>query len=230
MEETSFVPIWYDGSKKDLDLHVQYMKLSNGYCLECQRPISKHHYLCSNCRTHLKMNGLEYKRVGYKEVGLLTINYQQSIHRKLFKCNAPYLYRGLKENRVKTRIKEETILAAVEKIDIYLSNQIEDEKTKGLYLQIRGERNAQRRIMYSLILYCIAYYVLDAKEFKHKSHFQASLVKQLDNEIKRIYIKKYFSQNDFLKGTKLYYRNLSTNKIIFNSILDIIKPILLEIY
>lgn len=230
MEETSFIPQWYDGSKKDLDNHVRYMKLSNGYCLECQKPISKHHYLCTNCMTELKLNGLENKRVGYKEVGLITINYQQSIHRKLFKCNAPYQYRGIKENRIRTKIKESTILHAVEKLDNYLSNQTTDTKTMELYLQIKKEKNAQRRIMYSLILYSVAYFILDAKAFKHKSHFQASIVKQLDNEVKRIYIKKYFNQNDFLKGTKPYYRTLATNREIFNSILNIIKPILLELY
>jgi len=227
--QTEFTPIWNDKTFSDIKLHKEYIKLSNGYCLECQKPLTYKHYLCSNCLTELKINGLEKKRVGYKSVGESTINFQQHLHRKFFKCNAPMQYRGNKEDRLKTNIKEETIIKCENILHTYLLSS-SDEQLRNLYDDIKDLRNTQRRLLYGIFLYGLSYNLLELKDFKHKAHYQASIVKQLDNDIKRMWIRTNY---DILKESKIksvYYRTLEQNKEIYVAISRAIAPMLLEVY
>lgn len=224
-----FEPMWNDNSFSDIRLHRQYMKMANGYCLECQKPLNYKHYLCQNCITQLKLNGLEVKRVGYKEVGLSTINYQQYLHRLFFGCNAPYIYRGNKEERIKTNIKKETINKACDILHNYLLHS-SDNQMKILYKDIQDLRNTQRRLLYSITLYAISYYIEENKSFKHKAHYQASIVKQLDNDIKRMFIRTNYKDPKRLITQSVYHRTLTQNKEIYKAISKAVSILLLEVY
>lgn len=229
MQDTTFIPIWNDNSFADIKLHNQYRKLANGYCLECQKPLNYKHYLCQNCITQLKLNGLEYRRVGYKRVGESTINYQQYLHRKFFKCNAPLQYRGEKENRLKTNIKQETINKATDILHNYLLNS-SDTELSNIYKEIQHLRNTDRRLLYGILLYGISYYIVEIKDFKHKAHFQASIVKQLDNDIKRMFIRTNYKNPDKLIKHNPYHRTLSQNKEIYTAISKAISILIIEVY
>jgi hypothetical protein len=227
--QDKFTPIWNDNTFSDIKLHRQYLKLANGYCLECQKPLIYKHYLCTNCINQLKVNGLEHRRVSYKTVGLSTINYQQHLHRKFFKCNAPYQYRGLKENRIKTNIKEETIDKSCDILHNYLLSSL-DNQIPILYKDIHHLRNTQRRLLYSILLYGISYYILEIKDFKHKAHYQASIVKMLDNDIKRMWIRTNYKETEKILKRSVYHRTLTQNKEIYTAISKAIAPLLLEVY
>lgn len=223
MQET-FKPIWNDKSLNHIRKHNQYKKESNGYCLQCQRPLQGNfHYLCPPCIQELKLNGLEYRRVGYKEVGNQTINYQQHLHRLFFKCNAPYNYRGIKENRIKTNIKEETIDKMCIKLDSYLSSL--STNLGELYHHIKDLRNTQRRLLYGITLYSIAYNILEYKGFKHKAHYQASISKQLENDIKRMYIRTHTPE--LVDSCRL--NSLSQYKHIYKIASDCTNSLVLEV-
>ena len=211
-------PIWNDLSSEHKKIHNKAMKESNGYCIECQKPVTFKHYLCNVCIRNLKLTGLEQTRVGYKQVGLETINYQQYLHRAYFKCNAPYEYRGIYEDRLRTSITQEHINTATNILHNSLLN-LPDCQLKTLYIKIQDMRNCQRRLLYGITLYGLAYYILESKSFKHKTHYQASIVKQLENDIKRMYIRTHINNIDpkhDIESAK--HRTLLLSKQLYNII------------
>jgi hypothetical protein len=212
-----------------MKLHNTYKRLANGFCLECQKPLPYKHYLCVSCINQLKLNGLEQKRVGYKTVGKATINYQQYLHRKFFNCNAPMQYRGEKVNRLNTNIKEETINKSCDMIHNYLLNSLDTQMTY-LYKDIQDLRNTQRRLLYSVTLYAISYYIIELKDYKHKAHYQASIVKMLDNDIKRMWIRTNYNKPNKLTFDSVYHRTLTQNKEIYTAIAKAVAPLMLEVY
>jgi hypothetical protein len=228
MQEVGFMPIWHDNSTRDKALHISYMKQSNGYCISCQKPLTYKHYLCTNCKRSLVNTGLEPKRVSYTDVGLSTINYQQNIHRIYFGCNAPYQYRGLKENRIKTNIQQSTIDKATHTLHNSLLN-IEECNIKQLYKEIQSYRNCQRRLLYGITLYAISYYIEECKLFKHKAHYQASIVKQLENDIQRMYIRTHNNNKDKLNVISSANRNLSLSKDLYRIISICLSGIIVEV-
>lgn len=221
-------PIWNDKSREHTKIHHQNIKEANGYCLHCQKPLQwTKHYLCINCQRQLKVNGSEHRRVSYKTIGELTINYQQSIHRRFFGCNAPYKYRGEAKNRVRTNIKKQTIEESANKLNNSLLS-LQDCELKTIYTKIQNLRNTQNRLLYAITLYSIAYYILESKEFKHKAHFQASIVAQLENDIKRMYIRTHFDTYERLE-TK-WNRSMTLSKKLYELIHNSVSGILLEVY
>lgn len=198
---------------------LDYCKLANGYCIECEKPIKKNYYICPRCSIALAGSGLT-RRVYFKKVSDITINYIQHLHRTFFGCNAPYKYRGLKENRIRNNIKQETINELCKKLHIELQNT-KLGKLPEFYNQVKDTPNILRRLLYNMVLYGIAYYIYNDKSFDNEAVYQASQVRMLDNQIKRTYIR--LNQNE--EGDYKYLRYDTYNRLSRQRlILKIIEP------
>lgn len=185
------VAFWNDLSREHKNKYYALKKLDVGCCLECRRPKRNWHYLCTTCMAKLKNTGLELKRVSFREVGQNVINYQQHLHRAFFGCNVGLDYRGLKENRKKYVIPQEDIDKASVILSRYLSVTTKNAQQKELYLSVKDLRNTNRRLLYSITLYAISYFIEDYKEFKSFAHYQASICRQLDNDIVRMFMRTH---------------------------------------
>lgn len=192
MEDLAF---WNTRDKEHTRLYVKFRIMDEGYCLECRKPNHKErHYLCPTCLSHLKLSGLEQKRVKFKDVGANTINYQQYLHRTFFGCNVGVDYRGKREDRIKSKVPQEDINKACKVLEKYFLYKTDLVQQKELYMEVKDLRNTLRRLLYSITLYAISYFILNYKEFKSLAHFQASIVRQLDNDLVRMYIRTHRGQ------------------------------------
>lgn len=220
-------PFMYNGSSEHKKLVAQMRKEANGHCYWCNKPLTSYYqYMCNSCKWHIKARGLEYRRVGFTEVGLNTINYQQLIHRKFFNCSAPYKYRGKAENRVKTMLSEKTIDASCKKLDHFLSNKY---YRKELYNKVKHIKNSQKRILYWLTLYSISYFILNNKDFASEVHFQASIIRSLDNNVNRLHYRARGERVEELVIEKGKERTMKVLLQQYEAIMSAVQPLLLEL-
>ncbi len=170
--------------------YKEYIRMANGYCLACNRPTIKEY--CPMCIKDLVTRGLEARRVTFGEVGRTCINYQQYLHTSFFKCNVLYKYRGIKEDRIKAKVSEQTLITATMDIRnllscksyVYLEKRYSKRTTVvHKYHEIRDTRNFDRRILYNITLFYICYHI-ENKLFKTEAHFYASLIYHIDSYIK----------------------------------------------
>ena len=197
--------------------YFNYIKLANGHCLECEKPVNRRAYLCAKCSLRLAGTGLS-KRVYFTKISEITINYIQHLHRTFFKCNAPYKHRGLKEQRIKNHIKQETIDELCRKLDIELQNP-KLGRIPELYNQIKNTPNLLRRLLYNMTLYGIAYYIYNHKSFENEAVYQASQTRMLENQIKRTFIRlNQNKEGDYSYIKRKGYNNLTRQRIILNII------------
>ena len=65
----------YFNTKDNYPKYVEDLKRANGFCLNCNKPLTYKHILCNNCRTAgLYYDGLEDSRVKFGAVGRSVIN------------------------------------------------------------------------------------------------------------------------------------------------------------
>lgn len=154
--------------------YYQDIKEAGGYCLHCQRPLLTQfsRVLCTHCNRDYFINASEDKSINIQEVGLITINYQQHLHRSLFGCNADYRYRGLKQDRITNNLTKEEIDNATNKLSIFLE-QIPQ------YKAIPQPKKNPKRILYYAILYYISYFIESSPLYKTDNHFYLSMYKTL---------------------------------------------------
>lgn len=99
-------------SKKE---YKQLLKEANGYCRYCNRPSLN--LVCSKCKTKILYGSLDANRISLGVVFKHTINFQQTINRQIIGCNAPYKYRGLKEDRYTFNIPNELVDKCANQLD-----------------------------------------------------------------------------------------------------------------
>lgn len=200
--------------------YYQKIREANGYCLLCQRPLklqfSKIH--CATCSKNQRHNGYEDKSVNIPIVGKSTINYQQHLHRAIFRCNADYRYRGTKEERIITTLTQEQISIATNKLDILLL------RTCKQYQLTQEQNRNPKRILYYTILYYIAYYILNLKDFKTDNHFYLSMYKAI-----RYIVHNHHYKSSHIKlmgyNEQYNYQDVRRDIPVINSI---ISPLLTE--
>lgn len=222
-------PFWKDGSKEQTRLVIQMRRESYRNCVNCYAPIDPRFSkggICSKCNFALYANGMEGYRIKIGQVGAITINYQQHLHRKFFGCNVGVAYRGLKEDRIRCDfIKEETIVKASAVLDKHLLNS---ERTL-LYKDIQKVKNVARRILYYQVLYGIAYFIVESDKFRHLAHYQASCVRAMFNDVNRIYIRQMKSKG-LPYDTPRYTAKLNSQVVNdYKAIVRAIEPILVEL-
>lgn len=205
---------------------------ANGYCSYCNRPMGKFHYLCKSCQSYLKKAGLEGHTVRFKDIGLATINYQQYLHTSFFKCNAPYQYRGKKEDRIKASIPEELINRQLDKL-VYLyrrTTYTSRNKTYTIPLYFtklvsdtQDLPNVFRRLLYNLLLIQISYHIERTNLYRTEAHYQSTLV---NFPYKHLYQHRYKNL-----GIKEYSVEPRMKHILFQleELTNILQPLLIEV-
>ena len=218
------VAFWYDGSKEHKKLYKELSRKANKMCLECNKPLTRYSYLCQNCIGKLKISGLEQTHVYYTDVGISTINYQQYLHTRFFNCNARYEYRGLKQDRVKLTIDQSIIDKSSQIISNYLTNITKDERLIELYSKVKHLKNTDRRLLYSITLYAISYFILNNNQFKTLAHFQASIIREFENTLIRIYYKQYKTKPTSRSNT--IHTNFIDLVARYNTLIRAVEPVL----
>lgn len=186
--------------------------LSNGYCIECNKP-SYSYILCSACNKKLLRNAYD-KNIKFGDLGNRTINYQQHLHRLFFGCNAVYEYRGLKENRIRTKIKKETILYATNEINKLLNTYYEH-----FYTHVKHFKNIDKRILYNITLHFIDYYILKTKDYTSDIHFYTQVIRRIYHTMIRLIHSNNYSNNYNVYrhiNKKLFRESYYTTNKIFN--------------
>jgi len=231
----SIMPYWNTEEN-----HMRYQKdksETNGFCPECHTPIISAVLYCSSCQKKLLTRGLEDKRIRIGHVGRATTPYQQSLHTSFFGCNAPVAYRGKKEDRIYTKVKQSTIDNAERRLDWlltkqYYTYQLKTYRTKiahrKLYKKIRARKNVTRRLVYNVVLFFLNYTAQD-NDFKSLAHFQASMIANLHINIENTFIRtidstdaKYIHQVRSNYTAKYYYH-------MWESLSAIVEPVMEEI-
>ena len=192
-----FIP--YFNIKENYHLFNQQRKEANGYCLNCNRPIPGKFVYCGACNTRkLMIDGLEGTRVRIGMVGRDTINYQQYLHRSIFKCNVHIDYRGNKQDRVKARVSDEAMKVATTRLHRVLScnkytynekEYLNNQHNRNNYISIQDTRNIDKRLIYNILLYYISYHINNNHDFKTEIHFQTSMMQNLLINIETTYIR-----------------------------------------
>jgi len=222
-----FTPFWNELTPEHIEQHTKYRQLAQGLCLNCNKPLGNSRaYLCNRCYEKLLVLGLEPNFVSFGHVGQTTINYQQHLHRRLFGCNVGYIYRGLAEDRLRCDfIKDSTIETACAKLRQYLSK---DRLHSKRYHEIKNIKNFEKRILFTQLLYAIAYYIEDDKAFKSKVHYQATVIHRVYVDVMRLC--KRIKCNTH--GAKGYFKELRNTKQMIDEwhmINKIVTPLLVEV-
>ena len=217
----------------------EQVKEANGYCLNCNKPLNIAVVYCSNCNTkRLFTDGLEKTRVRIGDVGQNTINYQQYLHRSFFGCNVLSKYRGIKEDRIKAKVKPETLRKATIRLRRVLSAKSFDWLGKNwktepykvsVYNQIKNVRNIDKRLIYNILLYYISYHLNNNSQFKTYIHFQTSMMQNIFINIENTH---YRVNKPELKLEDRNKRKYHTNKYwywLFKEIDAIAQPLMKEI-
>lgn len=167
----------------------QQLKEANGYCLNCNKPVNAAHIYCSSCNNNkLFVDGLEKTRVRIGDVGQDTINYQQYLHRSIFGCNVLAKYRGEVKDRIKAKVKQETLRLSTMRLKRVLSatsfdwlgkNYKTEPYKVNIYNQIKHVRNIDKRLVYNILLYYISYHLNNNSQFKTFIHFQTSMMQNI---------------------------------------------------
>jgi len=230
----SFTPIF--PIPDNYKLYIIQLQTCQRHCLNCNRPLVIKHNLCKKCHIKLLETGLEQKRITSGEVGRQTIPYQQYLHTSFFNCNVHYNYRGIKEDRIKARVKKQTLNTATTKIRNLLSrdtytyqNKTYDIRTdiQHKFIELTGTPNLCKRLLYQVTLYYICYHI-NNKLFKSEAHFYASVYHNLLSTVRsrhcRITREKK-SMKKLEKSKHYYYTILELNKILTPVLRDIANSI-----
>lgn len=223
--------IWF--TPKDTHLFLHLKKVAGGYCYNCQRKIepvvTKKSIYCTKCYL-IKMHYSFYGVRKHMEVGYSTINYQQHLHRLIFKCNAPVAFRGELSQRIKPN--KINLDKYIQKLDIALNKQ---SYIKQIYNQIKKYKRITERILYDSILFYIDHYYQN--NFKNEEQFNASVVRHIYKHIQKTYIR--LTKSGFLTKYKepIYpinfiarHYNPKEAKELLKDLNLIIKPLLTELY
>ena len=206
--------------------------------MNCNKPLTYKYIYCSNCTYKLFSDGLEGKRVRLGQVGLDVINHQQYLHRSIFKCNVLDKYRGLKEDRIKSKVTMKSINIATTRLSRALScnKYTYNEKihtnnrhNTSIYKAISDVRNIDKRLIYNILMYYISYHINNNHDFKSFIHFQTSMMNNLLINIERTYIRN--NQDVNIKYFK-FKRTNNSNKYwywLFEEIDSLIQPLMNEI-
>lgn len=206
------------------------------FCPNCNRPKPTNQLYCKHCSKYLLTNGLEKDRIKLGTVGRATIPYQQSLHTRFFKCNAPLQYRGAKEDRIYTKLKEHIVANAVRRLDWLLKREYftyegktyrKKIKHRKLYKDIKHIKNITRRLLYNITLYFLHY--ANSNDFKSLAHFQSSMIANLHINIENTHMRtfedtkqlQYINQVRSNYSAKYYYN-------MWNEISKIVEPIIGE--
>jgi len=165
------------------------LKVANGYCLNCNKPLKWKHIYCENCGSRkMFSDGLEGSRVTLGLVGHNVINYQQYLHRSIFDCNALDKYRGVKEDRIKAKVSKKAMNTATIRLRralscskfVYLGKTHYNNKHNvKIYNQVKDVRNIDKRLVYNIAMYYISYHIENNPQFKTFIHFQTSMLNNL---------------------------------------------------
>lgn len=182
------------------------------YCINCNKPMTtKAHIYCSSCHSLLMNKGLELERVKIGTIYKDTINYQQYLYRSIFKCNAPLQARGLKENRIKCKVKQDILDKTLARIHNLIVSQ--DNRHKTIYLSLDYPR-LLNHILYRVMLFHISYYVNNNPIFKSEAHFYASLVSIYYTTIERFYIRRTKTTLPMIHQDRTHYKNKDKYHIV----------------
>lgn len=184
-------------------------------CKHCFKPINYSRALvCNECSRRIKADGFNHHRVRLGSVGANTTPYQQHLHTKFFKCNAPVEYRGTKANRVYNSLESKHILSHVSPFNNRL-NQLLPKNMLWLYNQVRHLRNFNLRLIYNITLYHIDYHILRSSHYNNEEHFTSSMVQTLFNHILTSYCR---TNRDWLKDPvkKRFVKRATTEKVDIN--------------
>ena len=195
----------------------QLDKQSNGLCLECNRRTPK--MFCGVCHLNLTQHGLEPIRVSFTDVGQSTINYQQRLSRRVLGYNAPPAYRGNKSDRIKPIIPKQEVEPTVKYLQHKLSS-IPNKYLLSLYNKIKHIPNANNQILYIILLYNISYHIEQSPIFRNELHYQVSLSKAIENQIRRIYTKNFTHPKHRLS------RDISTTRYLCTVGIEVFERIL----
>lgn len=230
-----FIP--YFNTKDNYIKYNRDIKIANGYCLNCNKPLNNRVVYCSGCTKKLLTKGLEDKRVKLGEVGRNTINYQQYLHRSFFDCNVHIDYRGEKNDRIKARVSKSKLKSASIKLDKMLlakdfryngKTYKRNDYNIDMYKSIMHVRNIKERLIYNILLYYISYHIENNHSFKTFVHFQTSMIQNLLINIENTSVRvnkanvKFSNQKRNRNNSKFYYW-------FFTEIDKIIKPLMNEV-
>jgi len=215
------------------------IKIANGFCMNCNKPLSFRHIYCDHCNSRkLLIDGLEGKRVRLGSVGKDTTNYQQYLHWSIFQCNVHINYRGKKEDRIKARVSKTAMNVATTRLRNALSctkytwlgkEHYNNKHNRAIYKEIKEVRNIDKRLVYNILLYYISYHLNNNNEFKTFVHFQTSMLNNLLINVENTYIRvkrpdniQYFQHKRKGNSNKYWYW-------LFKEIDALVKPLMNEI-
>ena len=229
----------YFNTKENYHRFREDIKIANGYCLNCQKPLTHRHMYCSGCiRNKLFIDGFEGSRVTFGDVGIDTIPFQQFLHRSIFDCNVFVDYRGKKEDRLKAKISKKTLNRATIRLNKALScakytynnkEYFNNKHNREIYMQVKDVRNIQNRLIYNTLLYYISYHLNNNTQFKTFVPFQTSMLHNLLINVENTHIRvnrpenrRYYNQKRKSNKAKYWYW-------LFEEVDSIIEPLLYEV-
>lgn len=174
--------IWF--LPKDYKLKNKLKKESQGYCIRCQKPLTFYGAIyCPTCTTE-KHTFSFYGVVKFSTIGEITKPYQQFLHIRFFGCNAHINYRDKKENRIRNKVQQETILRA----ETILNNILSKHPYLNLvYNNLHTRTRITKRLVYNATLYYLGHYKHNS--FLNEEQFYSSLCFHIETEIKRLNIR-----------------------------------------
>ena len=173
------------------------IKQTNKICPYCYRPLTKNSLqLCRQCMTELKTMGGS-KRVMLSEVFPLTINYQQSLYKKIFKYNADRKYRGNREDRIQPNITNKEVEDIVNRIKYKLLSVPNKKLLYHInYMNKLGylDEICKRALLY-FTLQQIVYYKLNTNIYESEQNYISSITYNLIGTLhKRMWY--YYTKNN----------------------------------
>jgi len=234
--------------KENYSLYTLHKQCSNGYCLSCNKPIIRTSPYCVSCFRELLINFQEKTYVRTTDIAIRTINYQQYLNRAICNCNAPYKYRGKKEDRIIIKDKNKVCAKAAKSLNLLLKEieYIYDKKEYSLqrkqqihiyaYNKIKEKLpHIHNRILLNIILQYIIHFIEPNTPYKSDNHFYISMIQSIFKYIEYLYIKLYGSIYSLYNHFTYFGSHLKTqvrykrHKYIYHlieSITAIIEPIM----
>ena len=178
-------------------------------CSECHKPLNTKHQLCIDCYHLLLITGLEASQVTIEQLKQVTINYNYHLCKNITRRTEHISFRGNKQDRINIEINEDKMNKLVTYLTNSLSKTLFNKTLKG----ISDIDRLMRRIIYTQLLYSIAYNKLNSSIFRTELHYQVSCITALRTSI-RFHSKRHHPSNDISKCSK-YYMNITNMKELF---------------
>lgn len=211
--------------------HIKLLKESNGYCLICQKPVSRRYHLCLQHCHSLYHEGLERKRVKIQEIKPKIKEYTYYLYYKIVGHQIDYKEREPVENRTKNRLTKQDIQEAIAR----LSSLKLPERYKTVHIDNQEDKLYLKKILLHLTYFYIAYYTKNSRIFKTEAHFNATVSNFVFTVISRNYFKRINLKGLENIANKAEFRRKYTYPrakeliSIFSQIDNILKQILLKI-